>query len=77
MGNNQTEFEHLVSKGFQMASLMSVQTLARSDGWEAYQSNYLPSMSYHLPSPSFTRREPAIIQRRPRQTLFSPIGTYR
>jgi hypothetical protein len=44
-----------------MAHLISAQLISRLEGWLAYRSIYLPSMSYSLPSTS-TRRELATIR---------------
>jgi hypothetical protein len=73
-GSLQTECKHLVSKGKKMAHLISAQLIARSQGWLAYRSIYLPSMSYSLPSTSFTRRELANIQSSPIRALLSAMG---
>jgi hypothetical protein len=61
-------------KGTIMALLISAQLIARSEGWLAYRSIYLPSMSYSLPSTSFTRRELATIQRRPIRAILPAIS---
>jgi hypothetical protein len=45
-GNLQTECDHFVSKGKKMAHLISAELIARSEGWLAYRSIYLPSMSW-------------------------------
>jgi hypothetical protein len=49
-------------------------SIKRSDGWIAYRSIYLASMSYSLPTTSFTRKELATIQRGPIQVLLSATG---
>jgi hypothetical protein len=73
-GNLQTECEHLVSEGKKMAHLISAQLIARSEGWSAYRSIYLPSMSYSLPSTSLTMRELFNIQSSPIRALLSVMG---
>jgi hypothetical protein len=57
-----------------MAQLISAQSTKRSDGWLAYRSIYLASMSYSLPTTGFTRQELATIQRGPLQVLLSVMG---
>jgi hypothetical protein len=49
--------------------MTSAQLIARPEGWIAYRSIYLPSMSYSPMSTSFTRRELATIQRSPIRAL--------
>jgi hypothetical protein len=58
-----------------MANLISAQSIARFDGWTAYRSIYLPSMSYSLPNTSFTRQELATIQRSLIRALLLPWGS--
>jgi hypothetical protein len=73
-GNYQTEHKHLLSKGQNMAQLISAQSIKRSDGWLAFRSIYLASMSYSLPTTSFTRQELATIHRGPIQVLLFAMG---
>jgi hypothetical protein len=79
-GDNQTEYKHLVSGSQKNRNLISAQSMARSGGWIAYRSFYLPSVSYSLPSTSFSRQELATIQRSPIEHLFlqwGSTGTFR
>jgi hypothetical protein len=57
-----------------MAHMTTAQLIALSEGWIAYRSIYLPSMSYSLMSTSFNRRELATIQRSPIRALLSTMG---
>jgi hypothetical protein len=75
-GNYQTEYKHLLSKGQNMAQLLSAQLITRSDAWTAYRSIYLPSISYGLPSTSFNQRELSKIQSSPIRALLPAMGQW-
>jgi hypothetical protein len=61
-GNYKTENTHLVTKGQQIAQLISAQSISCPDAYTAYRSIYLPYMRYNLLVNSFSRQEAATIQ---------------